>query len=383
MNDTHCSFSGKCSGCSYWGIPFTTQLRRKADFFRQNWEEWDLDPLPQINIIAPADRGLRDRLDFQWRNGHFGLWDRNRVEILDLHECFQLSPALHDWLEDFRKIRWPSKGASFRLRVSPSGDRGVWLDMSHADVKTLFDDQGLLQELQRMAVVEIGQRRKRLITDEAGKLRLLKEPQFASWTRTWLDSTPVQLMSRIADFSQPGDLINQILVAQVSRELEGCDIAIDWGCGSGNFTFPLAGKAKKVYAFDTDAMTLLGLQESIRRFEHVKQGDIVAAKVDFNDLSTSASAPLGKKPILSEALQSATTWIVDPPRSGAGALLDHVPAHVTRIVAVSCFAESFMRDAFRLHNHGFRCESLTMVDQFPQTPHAEWVSRWERRSISN
>lgn len=416
MTETSCSFSGRCSGCSYWGIAHSTQLRRKADYFRQAWDELDLGSLPPINMIAPADRGLRDRLDFQWRDGNFGLMDRNRVEIVDLSECLQLSPSLHAWLEDFRRVKWPVKGASFRLRVSPSGDRGVWLDMSHVDVKNLFDEEKILRELLEMATVEVGQRRKRLVVDDGGRLRLLKEPQFAQWTRTWQGQTAVPLMSRIADFSQPGDLINQILVGEVIRDAEPCRVAIDWGCGGGNFTFPLTVLADQVFAFDSDAMTLLGLQKSVEMAglsaasEVAGVGSatpqIIVARVDFNDLdewgpaaSTAVSdggpqsgacsdlhgvrAPAKSKvptsqPILREAFETATTWLVDPPRSGAGSLFAHVPSQLDQVISVSCFAESFMQDASQLQLHGFKCVSLTMLDQFPQTPHAEWISRWLR-----
>lgn len=373
-NPADCPYSGPCSGCSYWGIPFATQLRRKADFFRQIWDHHDLGTLPEIQMIAPADRGLRDRLDFQWHlendRSTFGLYERSRKTLLDLEECYQLSPALHDWLNDFRKIRWPVNRASIRLRVAPDGTRGVWLDVSNLDAKTLLTDSPILQELLEVATVEMGQRRKRLIQDPAGKLRLLKEPQFYPWTRTWLDGNAVALMSRIADFSQPGDLINQILVAQVARHLAPCEAAIDWGCGSGNFSFPLLAKAEHVYAFDSDALSLLGLQESIQASPFATR--MTAAPVQFGDPKTQL------EPLAVQAFEKATAWVVDPPRSGVGTLFDSVPQHVDQIISISCFAESFMADAAKLFEQGFHCHDLTMVDQFPQTPHAEWVSNWSR-----
>lgn len=371
---SECPYSGPCSGCSYWGIPFDAQLRRKADFFRQIWDHHDLGSLPEIQMIAPADRGLRDRLDFQWHSAKdqtsFGIYERSRKTVLDLKECYQLSPALHDWLVDFRRLRWPVGRASFRLRVAPDGKRGAWMDLSNLDAKALLEDQSVLEELLDLATVEMGQRRKRLYKDEKGKLRLLKDPQFYPWTRTWMGGTSVALMSRIADFSQPGDLINQILVSQVAAHLQNCEAAIDWGCGSGNFSFPLLEKANHVYAFDSDAMSLLGLKSSIAGSN---AGDrITAAQVNFYDRD------LEKGSLASRALNSATAWIVDPPRSGVGSLFETIPRNVNQIISVSCFAESFMVDAAKLFEHGFHCDSLTMVDQFPQTPHAEWVSNWTR-----
>ncbi len=375
-NDSECPYSGPCSGCSYWGIPFDAQLRRKADFLRQIWDQHDLGQLPEMQIIAPADRGLRDRLDFQWHGsktdsrGSFGLFERSRKSVLDLEECYQLSPALHEWMVEFRKLRWPVERASFRLRVAPDGRRGVWMDVGNLDAKALLDDGDLLDELLSLAIVEIGQRRKRLYRDEKGKLRLSKEPQFYPWTRTWLSQTSVPLMSRIADFSQPGDLINQILVSQVVGQLTECEAAIDWGCGSGNFSFPLLAKAREVFAFDSDELSLLGLKNSIA--ESQLKDRIHATQVDFYS-RTSAADGLAEK-----AISKASTWVVDPPRSGVGPLFEAVPKQVNQIVSVSCFAESFMEDAAKLFEQGFQCQTLIMVDQFPQTPHAEWVSNWTR-----
>lgn len=368
MSGEDCRYAGPCSGCSYWGIPWETQLRRKIDFFKGLWEEGNLGPLPSIEVVAPADRGLRDRLDFQWREGNFGLFDRTRSKVLDLEECLQLTPALSAWLQDFRKITWPVKKASFRLRVAFTGERGVWLDLSHHDVQELFAEQNLLKDLLSVATVEVGQRRKHLIFD-GERLRLKKEPHFLPWTRTWTEEKAVPLYSRIADFSQPGDLANQMLVREVLKLLEPCEAAVDWGCGSGNFTFPLASKTKKVFAFDQDAMSLMGLEKSLE--ESGWKERVSFASVRFED-------PAGNSKILRTAREAAGTWVVDPPRPGVGRLFDELPEVLNRVIVVSCFAESFVQDADRLKRAGFACEYLAMVDQFPQTPHAEWISLWLR-----
>ncbi len=67
--------------------------------------------------------------------------------------------------------------------------------------------------------------------------------------------------------------------------------------------------------------------------------------------------------------------IVDPPRAGlfAAALRLLVQAAPERIVYVSCNPASLQRDLALLLEAGWRAESLTPVDQFPETAHLEVV----------
>ncbi|MBX3019404.1 MAG: hypothetical protein KF767_16070 [Bdellovibrionaceae bacterium] len=368
-----CDYQSRCSGCSYWGIPLSAQINHKTDGLRQEWDSIGLGLCPEIEVFSLADRGLRDRLDFRWQDGRFGLFDRNRDEVVDLESCLQLSPRLASWLTDFRAREFAFKKATIRLRVSPEGRRGVWLDLPNEDVKELIEDGVLLRQLLEMAVVEIGQRRKHLYVDETdGRLRLAKDPHFETWTRTWSDGRPLQLWSRIADFSQAGDAINQMLVGAVARHFANENVVLDWGAGSGNLSLPALPHAREVWALDHDEFALMGLRRTqeaagltqlrIERMDFHKVGV-------FEELTRKASQRFE---------QESQTWIVDPPRSGAGALFFEVPDAVTKIVSVSCFQQSFLQDSFELTRQGFRCESLALVDQFPQTHHGEWVSKWTR-----
>lgn len=70
--------------------------------------------------------------------------------------------------------------------------------------------------------------------------------------------------------------------------------------------------------------------------------------------------------------------VVDPPREGLGT--DTI-AEILRIrppvlVSVSCDVATFARDARQLVDGGYHLEWVQPVDQFPQTPHTETVSRF-------
>jgi 23S rRNA (uracil1939-C5)-methyltransferase len=71
--------------------------------------------------------------------------------------------------------------------------------------------------------------------------------------------------------------------------------------------------------------------------------------------------------------------IFDPPRQGAEAQARQLAASaVPLIVAVSCNASTFARDAALLVRGGYRLDEVTPIDQFRHTPHTELVARLSR-----
>jgi 23S rRNA (uracil1939-C5)-methyltransferase len=71
--------------------------------------------------------------------------------------------------------------------------------------------------------------------------------------------------------------------------------------------------------------------------------------------------------------------VFDPPRQGAQAQAQKLASsQVPIVVAVSCNAATFARDARLLVDGGYRLEVVTPVDQFRHTPHVELVARFKR-----
>ncbi|MDE0804177.1 MAG: TRAM domain-containing protein [Acidimicrobiales bacterium] len=72
--------------------------------------------------------------------------------------------------------------------------------------------------------------------------------------------------------------------------------------------------------------------------------------------------------------------VADPPRAGLGAdvVRSIVATEADRVVLVSCDPASFGRDARLLADSGYERRTTTAIDLFPQTPHVELVSRFER-----
>src|SRR5438270_70440 len=121
---------------------------------------------------------------------------------------------------------------------------------------------------------------------------------------------------------------------------------------------------------------------------------VTAADVDpaaLAALGAAARATAGLKPVTAEIrdlfrrplaepeLKSFDAAIFDPPRQGALAQAQKLAGSgVPVVIAVSCNAATFARDARILIDGGYRLEAVTPVDQFRYTPHVEIVARFAR-----
>jgi 23S rRNA (uracil1939-C5)-methyltransferase len=363
-----CPKADACSGCSNWGIPVERQRNSKQEAVLAEFQKQGLSLPAEILWTELPDRGLRDRLDFQIRGSSRGLWDKERGRIVDLPECFQLSPALQDWLSDFRQLDLCVEKGSFRLRVAPDGTRGIWLDFSNEDVKTLFEEKSTLQKLSRMAQVEVGQRRKALVFQD-GAPKLLKETRFHTWTRTWLNGAAFPLFSRIADFSQVGDTANRTLIESLEKLLPSHSAkSVEFGSGNGNLSFLAFLRSDEMFCYEFDESVAQGFRRSLIEFETQfpeKKGKLQLFCGDWQKHKVN--------------LAGADTVLVNPPRSGVGRFLEDLnTGSVRNLIYMSCYPESLGRDLAPF-GEAWRCERLIFVDQFPQTDHVEILSLWKRR----
>jgi 23S rRNA (uracil1939-C5)-methyltransferase len=192
----------------------------------------------------------------------------------------------------------------------------------------------------------------------------------------------VRIPFKPTDFTQVNHRVNEVLVGRALRLLEvGRDErVIDWFCGLGNFTLPLATQAREV----------LGIEGSEALLERAREGaeaNGLSARTQFlarNLFEIDAAALVG--------FGRADKWLIDPPREGAFAIakatvdaLKEPPAGAdwqppVRIAYVSCNPATLARDAGLLvHQAGYRCTAAGAINMFPHTAHVESLAVFERR----
>lgn len=379
-----CDLASICGGCAWAGRGMDEPAQRLALMasFGALWEASGLpgEALEGLSIVDIAPCGLRDRTDLSFRRTAegpvLGFWDQERTRLVDIGPCPQLSEPLRAWLAEIQQDPMPAgTKASLRLRVSPSGERGLWIDMGHVEFKALLDEGEWLRRRLAQAYVEVGQRRKPLV-EEDGRLRLKKKPALLPWFETYVgrQGTPAPLYGPVSGFSQPGFRANRVLVERVMRQVREIEAErwLELGSGNGNFTLPLAIEAEEVVAVEIDRLARSGLQKSLEEMDLTDAVEVLGLSMHKDDPDTR------------ELLYDADALLVDPPRSGLGAFVDVLlsseeEALPGAIVYVSCHQDSFVRDVARLVESGrFRVKFVEGIDQFPQTPHCEWLGVLER-----
>jgi 23S rRNA (uracil1939-C5)-methyltransferase len=183
------------------------------------------------------------------------------------------------------------------------------------------------------------------------------------------------------DFTQVNHQINQVLVSRALKLLSAGpdERVIDWFCGLGNFTLPVATQAREVLGIE-------GSESLVARSRENAQVNGLAHKTSFvaRNLFEITPAELA-------AYGNAEKWLVDPPREGAFALTKALvdlhadpavaPGYLPpkRIVYVSCNPATLARDAGLLvHQGGYRCTAAGAVNMFPHTAHVESMAVFER-----
>ena len=182
------------------------------------------------------------------------------------------------------------------------------------------------------------------------------------------------------DFTQVNQHINAVLVGRALRLLaaQPDDRVIDWFCGLGNFTLPIATQAREVLGIE-------GSEALVARSRENAKANGLAAKTAFVARNLFEMTP-------EQLMQDgrADKWLVDPPREGALALCKALAdatqlpdtggwAPPQRIVYVSCNPATLARDAGLLvHQAGYRCLAAGAVNMFPHTAHVESIAVFER-----
>ena len=204
------------------------------------------------------------------------------------------------------------------------------------------------------------------------------------------------------DFTQVNPHINQVLVSRALRllDVQPHERVIDWFCGLGNFTLPLATRAREVLGIEGSEVLVARSRENFERNKDASsvRGALSSTSFVVRNLFEMTPAMLARD-------GAAQKWLVDPPREGAFELFKSLAAlhqqMVTgvpcddgkdqqslvlgdwvlpeRIVYVSCNPATLARDAGVLLESGaYRCTSAGVVNMFPHTAHVESIAVFEK-----
>jgi 23S rRNA (uracil1939-C5)-methyltransferase len=185
-------------------------------------------------------------------------------------------------------------------------------------------------------------------------------------------AAPSVAMGRARVILPPGSFLQATVAGEhtLARLVEAhagkAKAVADLFCGVGPFALRLAERAR-VAAFDSDPEAVAALKQAANNTPGLKPIDTEARD-------------LFRRPLVAQELKRLDAVVFDPPRQGAEAQARELAkSAVLIVVAVSCSAATFARDARILTDGGYRLTSITPVDQFRHSAHVEIVARFERR----
>jgi 23S rRNA (uracil1939-C5)-methyltransferase len=135
--------------------------------------------------------------------------------------------------------------------------------------------------------------------------------------------------------------------------------------GIGTFALRLAEQAR-VTAVDSEAPAIKALERAAQMTPGLKPVEAQARD-------------LFRRPLMASELKVFDAVVFDPPRQGAEAQARELAkSKVPVIVAVSCDATTFARDAQILVDGGYKLAGVTPVDQFRYSHHVELVAKFQK-----
>jgi 23S rRNA (uracil1939-C5)-methyltransferase len=179
----------------------------------------------------------------------------------------------------------------------------------------------------------------------------------------------VELQFEPSDFIQVNGALNDSMTALAVDllEVDATHSVLDLFCGLGNFSLPLARKARSV----------LGLEGETGLVERARAN---AVRNNISNAEFLATNLMAEDQDAAWTRQRFDRVLIDPPRAGAREVLPVIAkCGAKRVVYVSCHPGSLARDAGILVNeYGFKLRAAGIMDMFPQTAHVESIAVFER-----
>jgi 23S rRNA (uracil1939-C5)-methyltransferase len=334
-----CQYFGTCGGCLV------------QDWAEEPYRAWKRElvvtALARRGIAAPvsplidAHGAGRRRAVFHSREGEAGYMARRSHDLVAIDACPILDPALTQAPDIARHLARSVGDGDASFTASDSG-LDVALKATRQSTTKIFGQLADIAE--RFDLARIALNGETLIERRAPVLRI----------GTAVARLPVLAFLQA---TQAGEAT----LARLAVEAVGKAKSIaDLFCGIGTFALRLAATAR-VYAADTNEPAIAALARAAREAKGLKP--IEAARRD-----------LFREPLTAKELRPFDAAVFDPPRAGAEAQAKQIAkSGVPVVVAVSCDAQSFARDAAILIGGGYELRAVTPVDQFKYSDHVEVV----------
>ena len=378
--------AGACGGCKMQHLHESAQVAIKQRVLEDNL--WHLGKVKAETLLRPIEGpawGYRYRARLSVRHVHkkgevlIGFHERKSRYVADMQVCHVLPPHVSAMLMPLRELIFGMDARETCPQIELAcGDEVTALVLRHLEPLS-EDDMARLRAFGAAHGVQWWLQSKGPDTvkllDAGGPQLSYSLPEFG-----------ITMPFKPTDFTQVNPQINRVLVGRALRLLDAqpTERVIDWFCGLGNFTLPIATQAGEVLGIEGSEALVARSHENLQLNQAGRSRPLAPTRFVARNL-------FEMTPELLVADGVADKWLVDPPREGAFALakaladLHQEPGRAgswtppRRIVYVSCNPATLARDAGLLvHQAGYRCVAAGAVNMFPHTAHVESMAVLER-----
>ncbi|NNE64942.1 MAG: class I SAM-dependent RNA methyltransferase [Pyrinomonadaceae bacterium] len=322
--DAVCEYFGSCGGCDFQQMEYDEQLAAKAGIIEDCLKRIGHIKLEEgIEVLASKERTgyrLRTQFHIDGREHAVGFFRRQSHEVIDIERCPVLTDDMNRSLSEIR------------TELDRYADS---VEVTHIEAAAVSDRRSFYAETLFEPVDE-------LITEAAGE-------RFAFNARSFFQANIAMLDS----------LVDTVVAGESGKR------AVDFYCGAGLFSVPLARRFETVIGIESNSDSV-GFAKRNRELAGLENLELFEGRV--------------REYFKRSDIQPADLVLVDPPRNGVKKNVLGKIAGLCRerFVYVSCNPSTLARDIAILLTKGFEIETIRGLDLFPQTHHVETVVKLRR-----
>lgn len=367
-----CAYFQRCGGCSMQHLDAAAQVAIKQRVLENNL--WHLGRVKAAHILRPIHGptwGYRYRarlaVFYMDKKGGalVGFHERKSSYVTEMQDCQILPKKVADLIVPLRQMVGQ---LSIRARLPQIelaiGSQVTVLVLRILEPLTVVDET-LLRAFADQHEIQFWLQPGG--PDSAVPFHPLSAPELSYE----LPEFGIHMPFRPTDFTQVNHAINRVLVGQALRLLQAQsnERIVDFFCGLGNFTLPLARQSSHVLGIEGSPILVQRAQQNAV----INQLDNVAfeARNLFEFTAKDWQALNQSHPI--------DRVLIDPPREGALEVVKALSAisalRPQRLVYVSCNPATLARDAAILvQQGGYQLAQAGVINMFPHTSHVESIA---------
>lgn len=317
--ESYCPHIGECGGCVFGHIDKAKVLELKAGFIKTALERNRIKH-PEIEIIPSEYSEFRNRATFRVRDGKIGFYKFKSNDFIPIEDCPVIKKSM---VEKAKEAAADIKGRSY-IYVTEN-EKGESLARTEFPLKSKYSFEGL----------KAG--------DKAiGRKHLGYDTRYGTF------------YVGFNSFLQGNRYISNHLQDFVLENAEGRR-GLEFYCGSGYLTLPMARKCEKIDAIESYA-------PAIRLAERTK-----LKNVQWHITPSERIRNMGHRKV--------DMVVADPPRTGMDKEVCRYikDSGAAKVIYISCDPNTFARDIARLSD-SYKINKLLSLDMFPGSYHVETVA---------